>query len=60
MKIAWGFLRPIGAGGECNIDVRRKDDASSSCVVDSMDERGSGQKAGKDRAQEVIAGETDT
>lgn len=58
MKIAWGFLRPIGAGGECNIGVRGRDDASPSCVSDSMDKRGSGQKAGKDKAQEVIAGET--
>ncbi|CAM9494399.1 unnamed protein product, partial [Hapterophycus canaliculatus] len=21
-KIAWAFLRPIGAGGECNVGVR--------------------------------------
>eukprot|EP00903_Cladosiphon_okamuranus_P011632 g10941.t1 len=24
-KIAWAFLKPIGAGGECNVDVRSDD-----------------------------------
>lgn len=30
-RIAWGFLRPIGGDGECNVGVRKGGGGRSSC-----------------------------